>query len=217
MSIIIRHYSSSVERRVVVTGLGVVSSLGINVETVWNNVLSGKCAIKNLPAERYKLPCQVAASIDSELLAQVRASFNKSELKSMAPATMYALYAANQAIQQAKLSPVTDEQKQRIGVAIGTGMVDLEDICDTNDALRVGYNKVSPFFVPRILPNMSAGHISIKYGFAGPNHSVSTACATGLHSIGDAFRFIKHNDADVMICGATEACISPLGNFTIFF
>ena len=200
------------ERRVVVTGLGVVSSLGLNVETVWNNVLSGKCAITNLPAERYaKLPCQVAAPIDSSLLDQVRATFNKSELKSMAPATMYALYAANQAIQQSKWFPETEEQKQRTGVAIGTGMVDLEDICDTNDALRLGYNKVSPFFVPRILPNMSAGQISIKYGFAGPNHSVSTACATGLHSIGDAFRFIRHNDADVMICGATEACISPLG------
>lgn len=196
----------------VVTGLGVVSSLGLNVETVWNNVLSGKCAITNLPAERYaKLPCQVAAPIDSSLLDQVRATFNKSELKSMAPATMYALYAANQAIQQSKWFPETEEQKQRTGVAIGTGMVDLEDICDTNDALRLGYNKVSPFFVPRILPNMSAGQISIKYGFAGPNHSVSTACATGLHSIGDAFRFIRHNDADVMICGATEACISPLG------
>ena len=123
---------------------------------------------------------------------------------------MYALYAANQAIQQANWIPETEEQKQRTGVAIGTGMVDLEDICDTNDALRLGYNKVSPFFVPRILPNMSAGQISIKYGFAGPNHSVSTACATGLHSIGDAFRFIKYNDADVMICGATESCISPV-------
>lgn len=128
----------------------------------------------------------------------------------MAPATCLALLATSQALTHAKWIPDSREDRETTGVALGMGMIDLRDVCDTNDALKLGYNKVSPFFVPRILPNMAAGHISIKYGFRGPNHAVSTACATGAHSIGDAFRFIRNGDADVMVCGGAESCISPL-------
>lgn len=117
---------------------------------------------------------------------------------------------AKEAINMAMWKPNNDES-ERTGVAVGMGMADIDGICNTFITLKEkGYNRVSPFFVPRILTNMAAGQISIKYGFRGPNHSVSTACATGNHAIGDSLRFIRNGDADVMICGGTEACINPV-------
>ncbi|XP_030023213.2 3-oxoacyl-[acyl-carrier-protein] synthase, mitochondrial [Manduca sexta] len=210
---IIRQIKTSYQprRRVVVTGLGVVSPLGTSAELVWNNLIQGHCGITSLKSDDYaKLPCRIAGIIPQEPDDKVAKALSKSNLKSMAPATCLALIATAEALTDAKWLPESDEEKEVTGVAIGMGMIDLKDVCDTNDALKLGYNKVSPFFVPRILPNMAAGHISIKYGFRGPNHAVSTACATGAHSIGDAFRFIRNGDADVMVCGGAEACISPL-------
>ncbi|KAG6448336.1 hypothetical protein O3G_MSEX005428 [Manduca sexta] len=210
---IIRQIKTSYQprRRVVVTGLGVVSPLGTSAELVWNNLIQGHCGITSLKSDDYaKLPCRIAGIIPQEPDDKVAKALSKSNLKSMAPATCLALVATAEALTDAKWLPESDEEKEVTGVAIGMGMIDLKDVCDTNDALKLGYNKVSPFFVPRILPNMAAGHISIKYGFRGPNHAVSTACATGAHSIGDAFRFIRNGDADVMVCGGAEACISPL-------
>lgn len=198
-------------RRVVVTGLGVVSPLGTGTDLVWQNILKGQCGIVALQGNEYsKLPCRIAGLIPLDKDDKVAKALAKSNLRSMAPATCLALVATAEALEDAKWLPQSDVDKEATGVAIGMGMIDLKDVCDTNDALKIGYNKVSPFFVPRILPNMAAGHISIKYGFRGPNHAVSTACATGAHSIGDAFRFIRNGDADVMVCGGAEACISPL-------
>ncbi|KAJ2952912.1 hypothetical protein O0L34_g7278 [Tuta absoluta] len=196
-------------RRVVVSGLGVVAPVGLSAETAWQNLLQGQCGIVPLLGDEYsKLPCKVAGIICKD--ERIDKALSKTNLKSMAPATCLALLATEEALKDANWVPETDNDKEVTGVAIGMGMIDLKDVCDTNDALKLGYNKVSPFFVPRILPNMAAGHISIKYGFRGPNHAVSTACATGAHSVGDAFRFIRNGDADVMVCGGAEACISPL-------
>ncbi|XP_034839575.1 3-oxoacyl-[acyl-carrier-protein] synthase, mitochondrial [Maniola hyperantus] len=198
-------------RRVVVTGLGVVSPLGTGTELAWKNLLKGHCGIVALKEEGYsKLPSRIAGIIPIEPDTDIAKALSKSNLKLMAPATCIALIATSEALKDANWLPESDVDREVTGVTLGMGMIDLKDVCDTNDALKVGYNKVSPFFVPRILPNMAAGQISIKYGFRGPNHAVSTACATGAHSIGDAFRFIRNGDADVMVSGGAEACISPL-------
>lgn len=208
-----RLYSTRTDRRrVVITGLGVVSSVGITVDSAWKFILEGKSATRNLPVndDYSKLPCKVASPLKEEHLEEIMSSFSKTDHKKMSAATMYALYAGKQAFKSAEWTPTTEREQQRTGVAVGMGMVDLSDICETNENLKRAYNKISPFFVPRILLNMAAGQLSIAFKLNGPNHSVSTACATGLHAIGDGYRFIKYNDADVMVCGATEACISPL-------
>lgn len=198
-------------RRVVITGVGVVSPLGSGTELVWQNLLKGQSGIVPLQSEEYsKLPCRIGGVVPVDKDEKVKQALSKGNLKSMAPATCLALVATAEALSDAQWAPENETEKEVTGVALGMGMIDLTDVCNTNDALKLGYNKVSPFFVPRILPNMAAGHISIKYGFRGPNHSVSTACATGAHSIGDAFRFIRNGDADVMVCGGAESCISPL-------
>ncbi|CAH0554592.1 unnamed protein product [Brassicogethes aeneus] len=200
------------QRRVVVTGIGVLSPVGSTLKESWKNIVNGKSGITKLEGPEYEtLPCKVAGFVkENGQKFELNKHFSKTELKSMGPGTGYALLAAKEALEDAKLTDMNEETKQNTGVAVGMGMVDLADICATNDALKKGYHHVSPFFVPRILPNMAAGQISIKYGLRGPNHAVSTACATGAHAIGDSFRFVKNGDADIMLCGGTEACISPL-------
>lgn len=199
-------------RRVVVTGIGVLSPVGNNLAQAWKNIVCGNSGITKLENSNYEgLPCRVAGLLkEKNQRIDLANYFKKSELKSMGPATCYALIATQEAVTDAGLLQVEQEAKKRIGVAVGMGMVDLEDICNTNELFKKGYNQVSPFFVPRILPNMAAGQISMKYGFRGPNHAVSTACATGAHAIGDSFNFIKKSNADVMVCGGAEACVSPL-------
>ncbi|XP_054007110.1 3-oxoacyl-[acyl-carrier-protein] synthase, mitochondrial [Hylaeus anthracinus] len=202
------------KRRVVVTGMGIVCPLGINKQTAWKALIDSKTGVTKLTEPDYeKLPCRIGALIPkgsgpNEL--DINSHFTKSELRTMCLATAYALIATEDALNDAKWKPDDEKDKQDTGVAVGVGMIDLVDVCTTYEAMKKGYNKVSPYFVPRILPNMTAGQISIKYGFRGPNHCVSTACATGAHAIGDAFRFIRGGETSVMVCGGAEACISPL-------
>ncbi|XP_026468644.1 3-oxoacyl-[acyl-carrier-protein] synthase, mitochondrial-like [Ctenocephalides felis] len=200
---------SSKCRRVVVTGMGAVCPVGLNVKQSWETIIAGGCGIRKLDERYNNLPCKIAGVISSEEL-NVEGRFKKSELRTMTPAITYAMIAAEEALKDSKYECNDEESLNSTGVAVGIGMVDLEEVLRTNESLLQGYNKVSPFFVPKILPNMAAGQISMKFGFRGPNHSVSTACATGAHSIGDAFRFIRNGDATVMLAGGAEACISPL-------
>lgn len=169
-------------RRVVVTGLGLVTPLGCGVPHVWNALLAGKCGITKLEGEEYsKIPSRVAARV---------ADFNPedhvpaNELRTMSPASVYALAASVEAVGDADIDKSGD-LRARTGVAVGMGMSDLDYIVQAAYTLRdKGANKISPYFVPRILTNMAAGIISIKHKIVGPNHSVSTACASGAHSIG---------------------------------
>lgn len=205
------------QRRVVVTGLGLVTPLGVGVNTVWKNLLQGKCGVISL-ADREgfeKLPVRIAAEVPKGSYEEGKFTasewLDKGDERTMAKFSHYAIAAARQAIQDAQWTPGTDEEKRKTGVCIGSGMGSLEDIIDTTTAYSAGgYKKVSPMFVPRILINMAAGHLTMKYGYQGPNHAVSTACTTGAHAIGDAMRFIQYGDADVMVAGGTEASVHPL-------
>ncbi|RCI03956.1 Mitochondrial beta-keto-acyl synthase [Rhizopus stolonifer] len=204
------------QRRVVVTGLGLVTPLGVGVNTVWQNLLKGQCGIVSLTEREgfEKLPVRIAAEVPKGPFEQGQFTasewLDRGDERTMAKFSHYAIAAARQAIQDANYAP-TDSEKERTGVCIGSGMGSLEDIVDTTTAYSAGgYRRVSPMFVPRILINMAAGHLTMKYGFQGPNHAVSTACTTGAHAIGDAMRFIQYGDADVMVAGGTEASIHPL-------
>ncbi|KAH8359696.1 hypothetical protein KR093_008389 [Drosophila rubida] len=203
--------TQATRRRVVITGSGAVTPLANNASESWQRLLAGESAISRLGAEYKGLPCQVAAQIPRERL-QIDKHLTKSDLKLMSPATQFAVIAADEALAAAKLQPkeLTDKQRERCGVCVGMGMFDLSEVYGAFQQLQRGYNRVSPYFVPRLLPNMACGHISMRHGLRGPNHSVSTACATGAHAIGDAMRFIRNGDADVMLAGSGEACIDPL-------
>lgn len=123
----------------------------------------------------------------------------------------YATVAVKEAMEDAKWIPTTEAEKERTGVSIGSGIASMEDLEDGHQTFTtVGARKLSPYFIPKILVNTAAGHVSIKYGLKGPNHAVSTACATGAHSIGDAAHFIASGFADVMVSGSTEAAVTPL-------
>ena len=211
-------------RRVVITGLGMVTPLGWGVEHTWKALLAGKSGagrISSFDTADYacKIACEVprvdgrggggpdiAGSFDPD---KVMSSKDQRRIDDF---ILYAMAAADEAVRDAGWTPEDNHERERTGVIIGSGIGGLNSIAATAIELHEkGPRRVSPFFIPSALINLASGQVSIRYGFKGPNHSVVTACATGAHAVGDASRLIMFGDADVMIAGGAEAAVCPLG------
>jgi 3-oxoacyl-[acyl-carrier-protein] synthase II len=206
------------KRRVVITGIGLVSPLGCGAEAVCNRVLAGSSGIGAIRPELNVSPlCNVNAVAtvpvgghewNKECSTDI--TFGKS--KHTSKFIEFAQLAADLSLKDAKIANVIDVvSASRAGVAIGNGGIgSLSDINESNANLTQSFKKLSPYFVPKVLVNMAAGQVSIKHGLQGPVHSVATACAAGAHSIGDAFNFIRLGYADLMLAGGTDASVDPL-------
>lgn len=204
------------KRRIVVTGLGLVTPLGCGVETSWQNLIAGKSGIRRITAfdpEGYA--CQVAGQVPE---GTEPGQFNLEDYvplkdqKKMDRFIHLGLAAAKMAIEDANWTSPSDHCKERTGMSLGAGVGGLPEIERTSITLHEkGPRRVSPFFIPASLINLLSGHVSINYGYKGPNHAVVTACASGVHSIGDAARMIQYGDAEVMVAGAAESSVCPIG------
>jgi 3-oxoacyl-[acyl-carrier-protein] synthase II len=203
-------------RRVVVTGLGLVTPLGGDVETSWKNLIAGKSGIAAITRfDTSDQKAKIAGEIkpkDHPFGFDPDKRVDPKTQRQVDPFIVYALDAAGQAIEDAGLTEMDEEMKERAGVSIGSGIGGLPGIESESLVLaEKGPGRVSPHFVHGRLINLTSGQVSIKYGLMGPNHSVVTACSTGAHSIGDAARMIKDGDADIMLAGGAESTINPLG------
>jgi len=203
--------------RVVITGLGLVSSIGNNVSETWDNLITGKSGIKKISSfDVSDLPCKIAGYIShnekDEYYVDRSKYLETREINRNDRFIQYGLIASKMAVEDAGLMTLDDKSKLRVGVSVGSGIGGLETIYNGSITLNEkGSRKISPFFIPSSLINLTAGQISIKFGFKGPNHSVVTACATGAHSIGDAAEMIKRGAAEIMIAGGSEAAVCKLG------
>jgi 3-oxoacyl-[acyl-carrier-protein] synthase II len=197
------------KRKVVVTGLGIVSPVGNTVADAWSNIVAGKSGITNITKfDASTFASQVAGEVKGFDVDQY---LSPKESRRMDTFIQYGLAAGIQAVRDAGIE-VTDENAERIGVSIGSGIGGLQLIEDTDKVYQEsGPRKISPFFIPGTIINMISGNLSIMYGFKGPNIAIVTACTTATHAIGDAARFIEYGDADVMIAGGAEAAITQLG------
>ena len=195
-------------RRVVITGLGIVSPVGIGVPNAWQSILAGKSGISKITRfDAAKFSCQIAGEVKDFDVAQY---LNPKDARRMDTFIQYGLVAAMEAVKDAGFE-VTEANAERIGVNIGSGIGGLPLIEETHNIyLQGGPRKISPFFIPGTIINMTSGHVSIMYGFKGPNLAMVTACTTATHCIGDSGRLIEYGDADIMIAGGTEATITPL-------
>ena len=205
-------------RRVVVTGLGLTTPLGNGVDINWKRLTSGVVGINKIENfDVSDLPCKIAGQVpnisnDPDGGLDIDKWIEPREYKRIDRFISYGIISAIQAIEDSDWKPQSENQKNRTGVILGSGIGGLETIANTTELLNSkGPRKVSPFFIPSALINLLSGQVSIRYGFKGPNHSVVTACSTGAHAIGDASRIIKYGDADVMIAGGAEAACCRIG------
>ena len=211
-------------RRVVVTGIGLITPLGQGREISWQAILAGKSGLGRITTfDPTDYACQVAGEVprvdgrggggpDVEGAFDPDKTLSPKDQRRVDDFILYAMAAADEAVRDAAWTPEDEESRERTGVMIGSGIGGLATIEKTSvELFQKGPRRVSPFFIPSALINLASGQVSIRYGFKGPNHSVVTACATGAHAVGDAARLIKYGDADVMIAGGGEAAICPVG------
>ncbi|TQF77673.1 beta-ketoacyl-ACP synthase II [Elioraea sp. Yellowstone] len=204
-------------RRVVVTGMGVVTPLGIGVEHVWKRLLAGESGIGAIQSfDVSDLPAKIAGQVPQGSKADGKLDLNEwvppKDQRKMDRFIQLALVAAAEAVEDAGWLPEDEEGRCATGVMIGSGIGGLQTIFEASQQVVEGKaRRLSPFFIPSALINLASGHVSIKYGFKGPNHAVVTACATGVHALGDAARLIAYGDADVMVAGGSEAAVCTLG------
>jgi len=205
------------QRRVVVTGLGLVSPLGIGIENNWSRLVAGESGVRAIQSfDVSDLPAKIAGQVPRGDTASGSFDPNQwvppKDQKKMDTFILYAMAAAQMAVEDSGWKPADDEARERTGVLIGSGIGGLPEITETSITLHEkGPRRVSPFFIPASLINLASGQVSIRHGFRGPNHAVVTACSTGAHAIGDAARMIMLDDADVMVAGGAEAAICRIG------
>ncbi|MCX8501263.1 MAG: beta-ketoacyl-ACP synthase II [Alphaproteobacteria bacterium] len=204
------------DRRIVITGIGLVTPLGRGLNTVWHRLIQGQSGLSKIESfDASDLPSQVAGQVPKGTGAgdfDFDSIVSAKDRRRMGDFIVFALAAAEDAVRDAGWAPTTEQELDRTGVMVGSGIGGLIGITDGAVIFAErGLSKLTPFFIPANLINLASGNISIRFGFRGPNHSAVTACATGAHAIGDAARLIQWGDADVMIAGGTEAAISRIG------
>src|SRR6516165_7273412 len=208
---------SKAMRRVVVTGMGIACPLGLGVEHVWQRLINSESGIGAIQAFDTKdLPCKVAGQVPAGVKADggldIAEWITVKDVKKMDRFIHLGMVAATEAVEDSGWMPEVEEDRCATGVMIGSGIGGLQTIFEASIQVHEGRaRRLSPFFIPSALINLASGHVSIKYGFKGPNHSAVTACATGVHAIGDAARLIMLGDAEVMVAGGAEAAWNPLG------
>ena len=199
-------------RRVVVTGMGALTPLGLSVDEYWEGLVegrSGAATIESFDPEglRVTFACELDGFDPEDYLEAKQA-------RRVDPFSQYALVSADQAVHDAGLDPesMPQEEKDRIGVVYGTGIGGIKTFRDqAEEFIEGGEKRTSPFFIPTLIPDIAAGQIAMAYDFRGPNHAMVSACATGNHNIGDAYRMIQEGDMDAALCGGTDACVTRLG------
>ena len=204
-------------RRVVVTGMGIVSPLGLGVENVWRRLIAGESGLGVIDAFDPKdVACKVAGQVPAGTRATGGFDLNEwvpiKEQKKMDRFLHLAMAAGTEAVEDSGWMPEAEDDRCATGVMVGSGIGGLQTVYENSVLVHTGrVRRLSPFFIPSALVNLASGHLSIKYGFKGPNHAVATACASGVHAIGDAARIIMWGDADAMLAGGSEAAVCEIG------
>ena len=197
------------KRRIVVTGLGLITPLGVGVEKSWDGLVQGKPGVRRITHfDSSAFNTQIAGEVEG---FNPEDYIEPKEIKKMDRFIHFGVAAATMAMEDAKLK-IDEQNAPRVGVYVGAGMGGLPAIEHYHKImLEKGPRRITPFFIPMLIINLAAGQISIKFGAKGPNAAPATACATGSHAIGDAFKVIQRGDADAMIAGGTESVITPMG------